>query len=222
MTHEMPWTPKRARYSSTSHERGARLRRLCRLYESASADIRETGRNWYDEAQSFCSRLSAELECRFDVAAAVLAVLSPNCSWEQNQADARAVLYCSKHGIPWYQCKVATYNKNKLKAFTIADSGRVGNVVRGPKVTRFYLNIVGDHSEPAIDSHAINAYVGKRLVGSMAPSPPVALVEETFDAYMRAAGRVSETPSAFQAIIWLKWKQLIAAGHVAGYKVRAN
>lgn len=201
---------------ASSQLRTAREKRLLRIYVEANAQELSRGRTWYETARLYVCELSERFGFTYEVAAGVLAVLSPSTTWEANKADARRVLGYVRHGGNWQDCSVSTYSRNKLKAFTIAETGDC-SYVNGPKVRAFWRNILGDYTVPAIDSHALNAYVGFYMVGSAAPTPSVILVRECTQGYIKASERVDESPASLQAIVWLVWKRLISEGKVKGY-----
>ena len=64
------------------------LKRLYGLYASATVDELRAGRAWYDEARAYACELSERFDVPHEVAAGVLACLSPNSRWERNKLDA--------------------------------------------------------------------------------------------------------------------------------------
>lgn len=201
------------------------LKRLYGLYASATVDELRAGRAWYDEARAYACELSERFDVPHEVAAGVLACLSPNSKWERNKLDATAVLQGVAYGLEtgdmsaaYHATKVSTYNPNKVKAWTIAEYGNAADVVSGPKVTAFYQNILGDSSELTLDSHAYNAWCGRRATGSDLPGIPAGLRRQAIADYRCAANVKGETVSAFQAIIWVRWKRKIETSNVKGYQ----
>ena len=122
----------------------------------------------------------------------MVAALSPNTRWDTNLIDADSVLgmALAPYELADYnECTVSTYTPNKAKAFAICEltwsiersgerrhpAGYMRDVsdpldiLRGPKVTAFYLNLIGDSSALTLDSHAYNAFCGFRATGSDLP-----------------------------------------------------
>lgn len=202
------------------------IHRLYRLYELASEQDKLDGRNWYHGARVEMGRLAVAHETSTKIAAGVTAALSPNARWGQNLVDADSVLHVALRPYTlaeYHETTVSTYNPNKTKAFAIAEqhwasSGEPLDVLSGPKVTAFYLNLIGDSSALTLDSHAYNAYCGFRATGSDLPGMRAQLTRDARKAYRRAAEVKRETVSAFQAIIWVTWKRRVDAGKVAGYE----
>ena len=201
------------------------IHRLYRLYELASETDKANGRTWYDNACSAVVQLAIKHATTPKVVAGIVAALSPNARWTRNLEDTDNVLYVglSPYSIAdYHECTVSTYNSNKVKAFAIAEfawcaTGEPLDILRGPKVTAFYLNLIGDSSALTLDSHAYNAFCGFRATGSDLPGMRAQLTRDAREAYTRAAAVKGETVAAFQAIIWLTWKARVDSGKVAGY-----
>jgi hypothetical protein len=167
------------------------LFRLLALYQHARPEEREEGFFWYDTAGLEVRRLAHSYDFSYHVVAGVLAALSPGTSWEQALRDAEEVLATvDAHTVKSYELayvittemedgllshplvealdeiKTTSYKVNRDKAITIAVTRQVFPTLRGAKVETFYHNLCGDYSEPAIDTHAINAYHGSRVAGN--------------------------------------------------------
>ena len=201
------------------------IHRLYRLYDLATENEKQNGRRWYKKAGAEIAELAIQHHTTTKVAAGVVAALSPSTRWDTNLADAARVLSVglSPYGLAdYYECKVTTYNSNKVKAFAIAECrfipGEPSDILRGPKVTAFYLNLIGDSSVLTLDSHAYNAFCGFRATSSDLPGMRAQLARDARKAYFQAAEVKGETVAGFQAIIWLTWKARIDAGKVAGYE----
>ncbi len=201
------------------------IHRLYRLYELASEIERESGRTWYDKARAEISALAILHATTPEIAAGVVAALSPNTRWSTNLHDADSVLSVGLSPYTngdYHECIVTTYNSNKAKAFAIAEidwSVRAEplDILGGPKVRAFYSNLVGDSTVSTLDSHAYNALCGFRATGSDLPGMRAQLTRDAREAYVRAATVKGETVAAFQAIIWVTWKARVDSGKVAGY-----
>ena len=149
----------------------------------------------------------------------VIAALSPNTWWERCLLDSERL--CLGHGReePIKDITVTTYHDGRWKAWRILDGEEPSTVLRGPKTTAFYRNLSGDWSVPCIDSHAINAWHGRRVLGSnlWLRNRVTTLRKVTAD-YIRAAETQGMTPAEFQAIIWTTWKRRVEQGKVPGYR----
>lgn len=196
------------------------ISRLHRWYQLSTHAERTEGRLWYSAARSSVKTISAHTGYSLRITCAVTAALSPNSRWMQNLADVKNLLdtVTYRDGPSSFdELRVTTYSANKLKAWCIAETGDV-SYLQGPKVTAFYYNLLGDDGRVTLDSHAFNAYMGKRVVGAKTGKKigKKAHAAAT-QAFERAAAHHGESASAFQAIIWLVWKRRIELGLVPGY-----
>jgi hypothetical protein len=197
------------------------LNRLHRWYQLSSAREREDGISWYARAREHIAELAERHGVSSRVAAGVVATLSPNTRWERNLEDADSLLYAVRHASSpsdYYELTVTTYNANKLKAWSHAETGDVA-YIRGPKVTAFYYNLIGNEDALTLDSHAMNAYLGARVYGSdLKTKPRVSERDAMLRAYKSLARHNGITPAGAQAVIWLYWKNRIDSGMVQGYE----
>ncbi|MGH9426844.1 MAG: DUF7178 family protein, partial [Terriglobia bacterium] len=137
--------------------------RISALWRNATSAELVAGLSWYSEAKGEALLLAARHDQELHVAAGVIAALSPGCSWVTNLRDADTVLGASRFGAAAYQqTKVSTYGQNKVKAWTIAESGKVFPALRGAKVEAFFRNIMGDFEAVTVDSHIVNAFQGHK------------------------------------------------------------
>lgn len=84
----------------------------------------------------------------------------------------------------------------RRQAWSIAHGADPLDVLNGPKVRRFYLNITGDHSVVTVDVWAARAAgVDGKLTGAR-----YLAVER---AYQNAARIVGMTPRDLQAAVWV-------------------
>jgi hypothetical protein len=209
------------------------LNRLLGIFRTAGERNKLAGRRWYQDAFQEVHDIADSFGERADLVAALVAVLSPNNSWQQNLDDACTVLeywqaYVSGNIQPeqFDECKVSTYDRNKVKAFAIVydthenerDFGEVRQAyVRGPKVSAFYRAIMGERDVLVLDSHCVNAWYGRRIEGGNLNGASAAHRRQCANDYVHAASVVGETVSAFQAIVWLRHLERIRAGRVPGY-----
>jgi hypothetical protein len=114
------------------------------------ADIR-AGFRWYNRAHEFALTLSDNLE----MAAGVIAALSPNNHWETNKKAAEKAF---AQGTAMGTHFIA----NERKVDAILSGENPLSVLNGPKVTAFYRTIVNPDGFfiPTIDRHAFDIAVG--------------------------------------------------------------
>lgn len=176
--------------------RGTLTRRILRAYDSATDAQRETGRDWYSNAQKWVQATSSEFSMDTETVAAILAVLSPRCDWSDNLIDARTMIETAHDETAGEYPPVTALGANRDKAAYILNGADPNEIVRGPKVSTFWRNLLGDPDAVTIDSWAM------RAVG-MPDVPTPRTHREVESAYRRAAKLRNETPSAMQAIVWV-------------------
>ena len=163
--------------------------------ERASADDWLAGAEWYRVAHATAERLAADYRCSVDTAARVIAVLSPRKRWAENVAAAEIVLRAKRNrkGKPEIP---GTLGANLDKAWRIVSGDP--DALRGPKVERFYRNIMGDDTEVTLDVWAM------RAAGSPLDAPNGERMYAIIaDAYRAVAREYGIPVSALQAVAWI-------------------
>ena len=112
----------------------------------------EQGQAWYPDAWKFCKFASKYHAVTPERVAAMLAVTSPRARWSKNTAAVAMLLDDMK--VPEYK-RLSYYGilpANARKGMLVANDRYYSRHVTGPKVTNFYLNILG-HTDPiTVDS----------------------------------------------------------------------
>lgn len=202
------------------------VQRLQGLYRTAYPDERSQGLLWYPRANEEVIARTNTHNLTPRVVAGVMAALSPNTKWETTLRDTDHLLAVAEFAGTGddliRNSTVSTYSTMKMKAIRILRGEQPEDVLNGPrsyKVPVFFRNLLGDWSEPCIDSHAINAWHGRRVAGSdLSLRKVVSTVRLIRADYIRAARARKLTPAEFQAIVWITWKRRIAQGKVPGYQ----
>jgi hypothetical protein len=163
------------------------------MARATEADI-ESGLSWYGRANGLAYHLGHRYGIRPDVAAAVIAVLSPTNKWSRNVADAESIIAWHASGRIGHRPTCCTYGANVAKAERILD-GDMG-ALSGPKVEAFAANIRGDHEFVTLDIWACRAAVKRDTPGRKAERAAIVA------AYKTVAREYGYTPAAFQAVIW--------------------
>lgn len=159
----------------------------------ATATDWDAGTGWYRTARATAEDMAREYGTDTDTAARVLAVLSPNLRWAQNVQAARAVLAEYRYGTAIVSR--GGYWANYAKASRIARGET--DLLRGPKVTRFHANIMGDDVEVTVDVWAL------RAVGCWQDAPDnLAHYHAVAAAYSIVAREYNVSPPALQAVAW--------------------
>lgn len=171
--------------------------RLLFLYGNATPQQRDEGENWYPKAAAFAAQLAAQYGIPREVAAGVVAVVSPQMKWRDNKSVALALVaaHAGGEGLPH---GLAGYPTNHAKAWRMLTTGDVWANINGPKVVPFLRNILGDWDEVTCDIHACRAAYGHKF--SNAPTGPQR--DYVAQAYTTAARLVRVYPAVFQAVVW--------------------
>lgn len=177
---------------------------IAQVYEvSAQREDYQALVSWYDNARAFCAQLAAEHNLTVNQVAAVVAVVSPQLSWEKNKLTARRIIENFFNGAP--MTGVIAYPANIAKALRILQGEAPESVVSGPKVTSFYNNILGNASSVTVDRHALHiALYGlageSEKSGSITPTNKLYAV--VADAYKIVADAVNLQPAQVQSVTW--------------------
>lgn len=212
------WTTETARFASN----------LLAVYSHASkADI-DAGKRWYPAARRYAQSLARKYDVMLDIAAGVIAALSPGQEWTRNKQSAdeffrawRTCQSCARERLD-----LATYGNGPVsKAYAIANGAPIGPTLHGPKTTAFYRAILDPTSDKdvVIDGHAKSAALGVRFgnhdgwtdahgKGHKSLNAPGIKVERNEyphleTAFRAAASIVGLNVNAFQAIVWIVWKR---------------
>lgn len=179
------------------------VRRITRAYRAATPADRAAGLGWYDAAAREAAAIWAD---RPDIAAGVLAALSPRCQWATNVAWAHALVAAARAG---QACPPVSTESNRATAWAIATTGadplthlgkisHTGRVTSGHKVRAFYRNITGDEHAVTVDVWAFRAATG-RDVDAVSATDYRAISA----AYARAAAILGISPRDCQAAVWV-------------------
>jgi hypothetical protein len=183
----------------------AMVRRITRMYRRATPAEYAAGVEWYRVAQDAASEIYPE---RPDIAAGVIAALSPRAQWSVNLRWARAVIHAARTG---QECPAVHTQTMRAIAWSVA-TGKVpyAEALKGPKTSRFARAIdptVADLSRVTIDVWAARTAEGKNSPshnanGAIAPNGRRYLAIER--AYQRAAQILGQDPAIVQAVCWLR------------------
>jgi hypothetical protein len=186
-------------------EQTAMVRRITRMYRKATPAEYAAGVEWYRVAQDAAAQIYPE---RPDIAAGVIAALSPRAQWAVNLRWARAVVHAARTG---QECpRVHTETMRKI-AWRIATGEQTyAEALKGPKTSRFAAAIdptVADLSRVTVDAWAARTAEGKDSPshnhnGAIAPNGKRYTAIER--AYQRAASILGQDPAIVQAVCWLR------------------
>lgn len=175
----------------------AHVANILAVFNGASDDVMASGIGWYPAAHAFCQSLDDNVTR----ACAVVAVTSPNTSWSANKTFARKA-YTNRSGLGMgFPDKVDKVNR-------LFAGENPYDVVKGPKVTPFFLRILDPYSTdivPVIDRHAQDIADGQRALKRNAPRGMRYNVYAA--AYLEVARIVGLPAHAVQAVTWETWKE---------------
>ena len=206
-------------YSQLSHN----AREIVARFTLATTQEVQLGCDWYPSALKIASRIADKYNLRTEVAAGVIAALSPNNRWERNIIDAEAIIKCWASGgtrTDLSNVKVCTYGKMKEKAIAILwnqDDPElpIAYILNGRKLIEFFNCITNPAlNDVCIDGHAYSVWFGKRL--TMKEVPPIGkkLRSQIKTDYRDATSFINEeldehyTPADIQAITWVTHKRI--------------
>ena len=175
------------------------------------------GNTWYSRANTVACSIATEYAIPLEIAAGVIAALSPSNRWSRNMVDAENLVRAYRSGGVGdaMQMKVCTYGKMKEKAIQILENGieDVETILNGRKITAFYRCIMGEDDTVCVDGHAYSIWFGDRLTLKDVPSIGKRLYAEITADYVEAARILTEdgyptTCYEVQAITWVTWRRL--------------
>jgi hypothetical protein len=178
------------------------------------------GAEWYPAANRAAQIMALRYSVTLEIAAGVIAALSPNNRWERNLLDADSMIraysaggYDAAHSI-----KVGTYNANKIKALAILSGDDCLQILGGLKVRAFYDCILAGDSV-CVDGHAYAIWTGGYIPTTKTPKITPKLYEAISADYRLAAATINSILQAeysaaqIQAITWLAWRRIIKEGN---------
>lgn len=181
---------------------------ILKIYALATPEEIVAGCNWYEDARLIASTLAHGSDHRpavtRDMAAGVIAALSPLTPWERNKELAiRAIVDHEASG---------TLGNSVRAANRILAGEPVLDVLKSDKVRNFYLSILGDADAVCVDRHAWEVFEGKRYADRDRPTVTKRRYREAADAYREAAIGNGVSATALQAITWLVWRRIHLTG----------
>jgi len=174
---------------------------------ATSADYAE-GMAWYSNAHLEALRIVSPIP---EVAAGMVAAMSPGMLWERNIPAAGKVRdvsiddnmrNCAGLGVRW------TNGLNK--AVRILRGESPDTVLGGRKVRAFYACLVNPRDDYAVcvDGHAFAIWSGRRVTLDQTPNLTEKRYETIARAYRKVAKEMNMLPMQVQAITWVVWRRL--------------
>lgn len=181
-------------------------RNVTRIFREATAEQVQAGMDWYADARRIAGVFADRYGVTVEIAAGVIAALSPLNSWGANLN--LAARFLDAGGLD------AGYLKaNLAKARAILAGAEIESTLSGLKVTNFYRSIVSAGREGVcIDRHAYCLATNDRAVSNDVPSLSPKRYAELVECYVRAAKILSRelgeaiTPAVVQSVTWTVWR----------------
>jgi len=191
-------------------------RNINKVFAEATEEEIQHGLTWYAQAKDECQAIADACELPLRVVVGVVAALSPTNLWSQNLKDAR--LFCETFVAGGYytDVKASTYKKMWEKAWSILEATPqtdevVAAILNGPKITDFFLCIMG-YNECVIDGHAWGIANNDRRVMQEVPSIGKKQRKELQKAYVNAGKKHGMTAYQMQAATWVAWRRIHGVG----------
>lgn len=177
-------------------------RNITRVYRQATEAQIASGMSWYDAANDEAARLADLHGVTLDVAAGVIAALSPMMGWGANKLVAGRIL--AEQG----RATSGAMKANIAKANRIILGEPVLDVLKSDKVRNFYLCIAarGETNGVCVDRHAMDVAVNKRQTETERGKLTPRQYAEYAAAYQRAASILNVPAAKVQAVTWVAWR----------------
>ena len=182
------------------------VRNITMLFRTATATEISEGANWYADAHEIAKALAVKHGVSVEIAAGVLAALSPLNSWGHNVNLAARFLAAGGLDAGYLYTQLA-------KARAILAGAPVEKTLGGEKTINFYLSILTAGAEGVcIDRHAWSLAVNVRYADDAMPTLKGKRYALAVAAYKRAAAILSReygvtlTPAMVQSVTWVKWR----------------
>lgn len=185
-------------------------RNITTLYRKATAEQVAMGLSWYEEAHNLAQSLAEQHGVTLEVAAGVIAALSPINSWGVNKALAAKFLEAGGMDEGY----LATGLRKARAIMEGADPEITLMGVRGQKTAAFYAGIVscGNTDRVCVDRHAFDLAVNHKHTDATRPNLAGKRYAEVAEKYRRAAEILSKevgpiSAAQVQAVTWVAWRQ---------------
>jgi len=194
-------------------------REIVAKFTLATSQEVQLGCDWYASAFQISCRIANKYGLRPEVAAGVIAALSPNNRWERNIIDAEAIIKCWAAGgtdEDILAVKCCTYTAMRQKALDILTRDiPIVEILNGAKIVEFFNCITNSAlNDVCIDGHAYSVWFGQRLTMKQVPNIGKKLRQQIKDDYVDATSFINEelnesfTAADIQAITWVTHKRI--------------
>lgn len=162
-------------------------------------DAMREGKAWYPRAYGICKDMSKRYDITPERAAAIMAVTSPRARWQKNVEATLAIIEDARKPKHKQRSSYGILGANAAKGILVANDRYYSRHVTGPKVTNFYLNILG-HVEPV----TVDAIMSKAAgYGSDVNNGLRNRIEYAVES---VADVLSMSPRDTQAAVWIAFR----------------
>ena len=188
------------------------VRNINKVFDQVSDDELHHGLTWYSTAKDNCQAMADLYELPLHIVVGVVAALSPTNRWERNLVDANNMLKVFVDGGYVEDTAPCTYKTMRDKAWSILtdwpkDIQETSTILKGPKITDFFLCIMGQ-DVCVIDGHAWCIANADRRTMQEVPSIGKKLRQDLQGAYSRAGKKHGMTAYQMQAATWVEWNRI--------------
>ena len=162
-------------------------------------DAIEQGKMWYPNAWDKCKFMGYWYNVTPERVAAILAVTSPRARWSKNVEATEQILQDMHRPAYKRRPSYGILTKNAAKGMLVANDRYYSRHVTGPKVTNFYLNILG-HTDPV----TVDAIMGK--AAGFGSDIRVGMRNEIETAVRSLSDVLGITPRDTQAAVWIAYR----------------
>lgn len=182
-------------------------RNVTRVFRTATVEQIAAGADWYRDAHEIATALAVKNGITVEVAAGVIAALSPLQSWGANINLAARFLAAGGLDAGYLSLGLA-------KGRAILKGAPIEHTLRGDKIRNFFRSIITEGAEGVcIDRHSYSVAVNERSFDTTMPKLKGASYERVAECYRRAAKILSNeyetvlTPAQIQAVTWVQWRR---------------
>lgn len=182
------------------------------VFKQANPQEITDGQLWYSDARQEAQEIADNHNLALSTVVGVIAALSPTNKWDRNIIDANNICAAFVAGEYQESVKVCTYNTMRNKAWgileqAVTDVDQIATMLKGPKITDFFLCIMGMDT-CVIDGHAWGIANAERRNMQDVPNIGKRLRIALQEAYVKAGAQEGLTAYEMQAITWVAWRRI--------------
>ena len=161
--------------------------------------------DWYKEAHEWCKAQANESNLPLAAVVGIVSAVSPLKQWDLNKRIASGFITKGTGGHTKNQMDKA----RKILALNSPTDEQVTSILRGPKTTNFYLDIMhyDNRTHVTVDRQAIQVALG-RIMSDKEMSMTEPQYNWFKECYIYTANMLGMRPSMLQSITWLTWRRI--------------